>query len=315
MKNIILLLCVITCISMGCQQNTVTQQEVDTAVSGKITISVDETVLPIAQAEADIFQHQYPKAHLNLRQRSEADCIQDLFNDSCKMIFIGRALTDKEKAVFQGQTLDPPHIKVATDAIAILVNPKNRDTTLNMQQIIDILRGSTTKWQQLNSNISSDLTLVFDNANSGTVNYLMGLAGVSTLPKNAYAAKSNLEAVNYVASHENAIGVIGWSWISDSDDPTTQQYLAKTRLVSVAPTGSKDYCKPYQLNLAEGKYPLSRPVYMIQRERRSGLAAGFMTFVYNEIGQTIILKAGLLPANAAERNLEIKTKPMGKVGN
>ena len=54
---------------------------------------------------------------------------------------------------------------------------------------------------------------------------------------------------------------------------------------------------------------------MIQRERRAGLATGFTTFVYGEIGQTIMLKAGLLPANQQEREMEMKVKPIGKVTN
>jgi hypothetical protein len=45
------------------------------------------------------------------------------------------------------------------------------------------------------------------------------------------------------------------------------------------------------------------------------LATGFTRFVYDEIGQTILLKAGLLPVNQQERNMEMKEKPIGKVSN
>jgi phosphate transport system substrate-binding protein len=291
------------------------EEALDTPTTGKTTVSVDETVRPIAAAEVDIFHHQYPKANVTIRYRSENECVQDLYKDSAQAIMIGRNLTEQEKAAFKSLTFTPPHIKIATDAIAFVVNPRNRDTTMSFDEISGILKGTITKWSQIGGGASGDVTLVFDNPNSGTVTYLLSKTGATTMPKNAFAAKSNLDVVDYVAAHENAVGVIGWSWISDSDDPTTRQYLKKTRLVSVSAKSEKEYYKPYQLNLANGKYPLAREVFMIQRERRSSLAAGFTSFIHGEIGQLIMLKAGLYPANQDERSIEIKTKPLGKVGN
>ncbi len=314
MKKYLFACSVIACLSMACQsKDSKTNEVLDTPTTGKTTVSVDETVRPIAEAQAALFHHQYPRATVTLRHRSENECVQDLFNDTSQVIMIGRRLTEKEMAAFKSITFTPPHIKIATDAIAFVVNPKNRDTTLTMNEITNILRGAVTKWSQLGSGTSGDVTVVFDNANSGTVSHLLSKTGTTAMPKNAFAAKSNLEVINYVSTHENAVGVIGWSWISDSDDPTTRQYLQKTRLVSVAKGSENVFHKPYQLNLANGNYPLSREVFMIQRERRSGLAAGFTSFIHGEIGQLIMLKAGLYPANQDERSIEIKSTPIGKV--
>ena len=316
MKKEMLIFFAIACLLTSCSnQPPSSAEEIDTPVSGKINVAYDETLTPIALAEADIFQHRYEKVHLTMHERPENECIQDLYKDSVKVIMIGRQLTESEMAAFKSLNYVPQQTKICTDAIVLVVNPKNPDTTFTYEQVLSLLKGEITKWSQLNGSNLGDISLVFDNANSGTVSYLLRMSGQSAMPKNAYSVKSNLEAVNYVAQHENAIGVIGWSWISDSDDPTTREYLKKTRLVSIAPKGEKEFYKPYQLNLAQGKYPLSREVYMIQRERRAGLATGFTTFVYGEIGQTIMLKAGLLPANQQEREMEMKVKPIGKVTN
>jgi phosphate transport system substrate-binding protein len=304
MKKLLLFLIVMSFFSIGCKTSNENATEIDTPTSGEITVSVDETLQPIAEAQVDIFQHQYPNAKINLRYRAEADCINDLFKDSCKLIFLGRTLKEAEMKAFKENTFNPPHLKVATDAIALVVNAKNRDTAFTYPQILKILRGEDKQYN-----------IVFDNQFSGTVSYILNLTGQKTMPKNTYAMKSNLEAVNYVASHENTMGIIGWSWISDSDDPKTRDYLSKIRLVSISSKDDKEpgFHKPYQLNLAQGKYPLSREVYIIQRERRNGLAAGFTSFVSNDIGQTIILKSGLLPANQQQRLIEMKTKNIGKV--
>jgi phosphate transport system substrate-binding protein len=309
MKNTFFCLALIASLSIGCKFGNYNADVVDTATAGKVNVAADETVFPLAQAEVDIFMHQYTKANLPLRQLTETDCIQEMYKDSVKAIFIGRDLNEQERKAFASITLNPLATHIATDGIAFIVNPKNRDTTLTIEQVQQILRGGIKTWQQLGGGASGDLTLVFDNANSGTVSYLMNMAGVTTLPSNAFSAKSNANTVDFVSKNENAIGVIGWGWVSDSDDPKTREFLKKIRVVSVAGKDSKTFQKPYQLNLAQESYPLTRKVYLIQRERRVGLAAGLTAFTYGEIGQTIVLKAGLLPANQQNRMIQIITKP------
>lgn len=307
MRKYLFLFISITIFSLGCAStNESNSDSIDTPTTGEINIAVDETLQPIAEAQIDIFQHHYPNAKINIRYRSESDCVKELYTDSCKLIFLGRQLNDDENKAFKSLSLSPPHTKIATDAIALVAHPKGKDTAFTYVQMMDILRGNNPKYN-----------LVFDNQNSGTVSHILNLTGEKQMPKNAYAAKSNLEAVNYVATHENVIGIIGWSWISDSDDPKTKEYLSKVKLISLAPKdeGNNQFYKPYQLNLAQGKYPLSREVYVIQRERRNGLSAGLNAFIGSEIGQTIMLKAGILPANQQERQLEMKSKPIGKVNN
>ncbi len=291
---------------VGCMSTNESSREVDTPTSGEINIAVDETLQPIAEAQVDIFHHQYPNAKINIRYRSEAQCVTDLYNDSCKLIFLGRQLNEGEMGYFKKMKFNPPTNKIATDAIALVLNPRAKDTAFTYAQVLEILRGGSSKYN-----------VVFDNQSSGTVHYILNLTGATKMPANAFAASSNLDAVNYVAKNENAIGVIGWSWISDGDDPKTREYLSKTRLVALSPKEGSDkkVYKPYQLNIAQNKYPLTREVYLVQRERRNGLSAGFTAFVLSDIGQTIMLKSGLLPAQQQDRWIEIKSKPVGKVTN
>lgn len=304
MKQYILFVSIISLLGWGCASSNEKSEVIDTPTAGEINLSVDETLQPISEALVDVFHHQYPNAKINIRYRSEAECVRDLYNDSSKLIISGRQLTLEELEYFKSKNLNPPHTKIATDAVALVANPKSRDTTFNYAELTKLLKGQNSQYN-----------IVFDNQNSGTVSHILSITGDKQMPTNAYAAKSNLEAVNYVATHEKSIGVIGWSWISDSDDPKTKEYLSKIRLVSLAPKDAADgqKYKPYQLNLAQGKYPLSREVFIIQRLRSNGLSAGFNAFVISEIGQTIILKAGLLPAYQQERQIEMNVKPLGKV--
>jgi phosphate transport system substrate-binding protein len=132
-----------------------------------------------------------------------------------------------------------------------------------------------------------------------------------SLSKNSFAVKNNPSLIEYVAKNKNAIGVIGVNWISDRDDSVTNKFLGKIKVVglatdSAAAAGSAEYFQPYQGYIAKKLYPLSREVYIISSEARAGLGSGLTAFISSDKGQRIILKAGLVPATAPIRLVELK---------
>jgi phosphate transport system substrate-binding protein len=67
-----------------------------------------------------------------------------------------------------------------------------------------------------------------------------------------------------------------------------------------------NYYAPTQNNLAEGTYPLTRDLYLINCQGFSGLGMGFASFIAGDIGQRIVLKSGLLPVQMPGRNIIIR---------
>ena len=300
MKYVYFLLFIFLIIFSSCNNGAKTEN--DSPFSGSINLSVDETLRPIADAQVNVYTHTYPGAKINVRYRPENQCVEDLLNDSSQVIFLGRALSEQEKKVFLQKNFAPKSLKIATDAIALVVNKSDKDTVMTMDKISRIFRGQDT-----------EKVIVFDNAQSGTVNYIVKKFGLDNMPKNVFAAKSNLDAVKYVSENPKTLGIIGWCWISDTDDPITTKILSEVNLVNVVALDSAskgEAFKPYQINLAQNKYPLSREVFIIPREGSMGLTLGFTNFVIGVIGQTIILKSGILPARQSPRMIELDSKPM-----
>ncbi|MCE9539148.1 MAG: phosphate ABC transporter substrate-binding protein, PhoT family, partial [Bacteroidetes bacterium] len=79
-------------------------------------------------------------------------------------------------------------------------------------------------------------------------------------------------------------------------------------VLSLAKNSTSVAVKPYQAYIKTKDYPFTRSVYMINRQTRAGLGMGFVSFVAGEKGQIMILKAGLIPAIAPVRLIEINTK-------
>jgi phosphate transport system substrate-binding protein len=279
----------------------------DTPTSGIVKISSDETLQPLIDAEKDTFMGLYQYAKLNVNHTTEANCFKDLINDSAKVIIASRKLNDKENAYFKSRNLIPVTTKIALDAIAIIVNKSNVDSLLSIKQLTSILSGQVSNWNQIfPTSKLGKISVVFDNNGSSNVRYLQDkLLSGNSLASNCFASQSNPAVVKYVEENENAIGIIGVSWISDIDDKSGQGFLSKIKVIDLttadSPVYPDDYFKPYQAYIALSQYPLIREVYMISREGRAGLGTGFVSFVAGDAGQRIIRMAGLLPATMPVR--------------
>lgn len=299
---------IIFCIFLySCKSNT---EYNDTPTTGTITISVDETFKSIAQAEIDVFEGIYNYATIKPTYNSEIDAFNLLIKDSVRLIISSRKLTNQEKEFFENKKFYPKEIKIATDAIAIIVNPENKDTLISIEMLKQILTGKVTNWKQLYSHSKlDDLKFVFDNPNSGTIRYMIdSVCKGEKLSEKLSTMKNNSDVIDFVSKNNNAIGIIGVSWVSDRDDTTALSFLNKVKVLAVSkevkPTYENSF-KPYQAYIATNQYPLKRDIYIINSEPRVGLASGFTSFVTSERGQRIILKSGILPATQPVRIIKV----------
>lgn len=282
----------------------------DTPTSGEVNIVVDESFQQLFDTQIYTFESFYQNAKVHALYLPEGEAIKRLINDSCKVVVMCRDLTVNERKSFEQANIFPISTKIAEDAIAFVVNNENNDTTMTVDKMKSILLGNDSLWKQINNKSQlGKINIVFDNNGSANTSYIKDtlLLG-KPFSKNAFAVKSNPEVIEYVSTHKNAIGVLSVNWISDSDDTLTVSFLKKIKVLSIAKDSASIAVKPYQAYIKTKEYPLTRSVYMINRQTRAGLGMGFVSFVAGEKGQIMILKAGLIPAIAPIRLIEVNTK-------
>jgi len=288
------------------------EQPTDTPTSGEVKIAVDESYALLFETQVYTFESLYKRAKIHTIYKPETEALQYLINDSCKVIVINRDLKKEEKEVFEKNNIYPKSIKIAEDAIALIVNKENTDSTLTIDQLQVILMGKDSLWKNLNADSKlGKIKVVFDNPGSANARYLKdSLMNGKEFPSNIFAVKSNPEVIEYVSQHPNSLGIISVNWISDSDDTLSISFLKKVRVVglnkSTDPNDGLKYYKPYQAYIKSKEYPLTRDVYMINRQTRAGLGMGFVSFVAGEKGQRMILKSGLVPASMPTRVVQFK---------
>lgn len=279
---------------------------IDTPTTGEITIMVDEGYRPIIESSIDVFDSIYKQARINALYVAEGEAMSALLRDSVEVIVITRQLAADEMKYFEARGFKPKITPIAYDALAFILHPLNRDTVFTKEQINNLLTGKTTKWSELNPKSPlGDVRLVFDHPLSGTVRYVKDsvIAGAALSP-NATALKTNAEVIDYVSKNKSAIGIISANWISDTDDGGVQKFLKAIKLADIAAATGEEGYGPYQAYLAKNWYPYKRTVYIINAQARNGLGLGFASYLAAD-GQRIVLKDGLLPANAVTRLIEV----------
>lgn len=270
----------------GCGDNK--PKHADTLSSGAIDISVDESYQPVIDEQLKVFDSNFPEAKITAHYKAEEECLKDLFENKAHMVLITRDLTKEEKAYCeQNQVVPSAAIKLAKDAVVMVVNNACADSVLDVNSVKGILMGVYKK----------KYTVVFSNQGSSTLRYIQDslLAG-QKLGANVFAVKGNDSVIKYVQQNENAIGFVGLSAVRNSEDSTgNNEFINNVKVVGMWNDSARIAYKPYQAFIALKLYPFTRTLYYINRETYPGLGTGFANFLSGGRGQLIFAHAHLFP--------------------
>ena len=296
----------ISIVGAGCK----TKKEMvyaDSPLHGTINISVDESFKPVIDEQIKVYEGSYPGTKINVHYKPEAECLKDILNDSAtRLVIVTRGLNKKEETYFEDSvSYIPRYDKIATDAIAVIVNINSTDTIFTLNR----LQG------QLSGKLGAKQHIVFDGLSAtSTVRFAMDsiLKGKPFDTNIVKAVKNSKEVLNYIASDVNAIGLVGITWIGNPEDTTQVNMLKKIKVAYVECGICTDspYVKPNQLSILTKRYPLVRGLYYILKENYSGLGSGFVDFMQFERGQLIFKRAylGSSKIGFAIRNIKINEK-------
>jgi phosphate transport system substrate-binding protein len=270
----------------------------ETILTGNATVLVDESIFPIVEDQKAVFETQY-EGRLKLIAKSEIEIANKLADGSITLAVLTRKLTEEEINYFKVKKIFPKQTLFAKDAVAFIRNKKENDTLISLEDVYQFMRGKKG---------TSIKGLVFDNPNSSTVQLITQKSQIKVETKeNIYSLNTNKEVIDYIATHEGFVGVVGINWLFQ---PTLemQSNVDKVAVLSVKDINETAYIYPSQDNLVQGKYPLARDLYLVNCQGYSGLGMGLASFMAGERGQRIVLKSGLAPQKVPSRKIVIRNK-------
>ena len=294
-------------------------KEQDTAYQEQCRyFAADESLSPVIDEELDIFHMKSKRDSIHPLYISEQEAIEKLMNQEVLLVFTTRTLTPGEESQLKALKYNPRTIALAYDGLALIVNKANADSMITVDQFRSIMAGEATKWTDLYPNSKlGNIKMVFSNPRSATVRFcadsIMQGKAIKTDGGNVQAANTSAEVVEYVESHENAIGVVGSIWLDDQRDSTNLIYNRTVKVMRVSRAGEATKANSYtpdQYNIAYNYYPFIRTIYALCIDPRStGVPRAFSNFCWlPNPGQLIFFRAGLFPARAdySVRDVEIK---------
>lgn len=264
----------------------------DTGTSGTIHISVDETFKPIFDEEIRVFESSYPKAKIIAHYKSEAECWEDVMNDSTRIVIVTKKLNQNEINYYADSLgLYPQTGVLAYDAVALIVNRNEKDSVFEKKEVADMLKGKS----------KMPYKPVFDGIRAtSTVRFAIDsiLMGDTLDTKMITAAKTSSEVVKYIAENKGYIGFVGVSWIGNPEDTAQISMLKQVRIAWLPCDGCKDssFTKPWQEEILTRRYPYSRGIFYVLKENHVGLGKSFINFMKGDRGQLIFRRGYVVPA-------------------
>ena len=277
--------------AVACRQKKSPEQS-ELSVNDSVYISVDEAFRPVIEEQAKVYQALNPGAPLRFLFKPEAECWNDLYRKEVEMVVVSKSLSSSEAAFFYDSIgAYPQNHLLAYDAIALVVNKKAKDSVFTLQQIHDILTGKSTSGYQP----------VFDGVKAtSSVRFALDsiLKGETPDLSRFLAAKSSNELIEYVQKHPEAIGFVGVSWIGNPEDNRQQEYRRLVNIAWLSCRGCTDYAFtfPAQEEIYLRRYPFTRSVYAVVKEKEKSRAAAFVQYMKSDRGQLLFRRSYLVPS-------------------
>jgi len=282
----------------GCSNNTKKEKK-DDILAGVLPVAVDETVLPLFLEKKEVFESSYYNAKIQEQANPEVQVVNSLLNGDVAFAVLTRQLTEEEQKGFKARSVIPRIYSVAYDGIILVGNIADADTSVNVSDIAELMKGNKVK----------DYSLVFDNLNSSVFRYFRELGKIEKVANTFVEAKDGAEAVlKEVAEKRGKVGLISYNQFLSLESSFSEK--DKIRILSVVSEkdGVKKYVKPSQTSFATGEYPLKREIFVLNYQPNLGLGIGFSAFMTGDRGQRIVLKSGLLPYTMPGREIIIRDK-------
>jgi len=249
-----------------------------------ITIKGSDTMVHLVSNWAEAFMKSSPDAEVAVTGGGSGTGIAALINGTTEICAASREMKEKEKeqAVAKGHT--PKEVIVARDGIAVVVNPKNPVSELDMQQLSQIFTGTLINWNQVGG--GKEEILVFSReSSSGTYAFFQE----HVLKNKDYTPKAKLMAatsaiIESVSADKGAIGYVGLGYALAAGD--------KVKVLAVKADANSPAVMPSDATVTSSKYPIARPLYLYVNARMPADVKAFVDFCLSDAGQAIVRESG-----------------------
>ena len=247
----------------------------ETTLSGTVSTDGSTSMEKVINSLGESFMAMNKDVKFTYNPTGSGSGIQAVSEGRCDIGLSSRALKDDEKASGLVETV------VALDGIAIVVNPENPVSDLDVDTIAKIYTGEITNWKDVGGN-DAEIVLIGREAGSGTRDGFESIPDTKDACQYRQELTSTGDVINTVSQNPDAIGYASLSAVGDSVKALTVGGVEAT-----------------EATVKDGSYVVQRPFVLVTKEgtKLSPAAQTFFDYALSADAASIIAAAGAVAAN------------------
>lgn len=248
-----------------------------------ITIKGSDTVLPLAQMEAEKMMDKDSSVSISVVGGGSGVGITALLDGTTELAMASRDLKTEETLKFKEAKIEIEKVIIAYDALSVVVHPDNKVSQLTREQIEKIFTGEIKNWKEVGG---EDLKIVAYSRESSSGTYEFFKEEV--LDDKNYASDilsmpATGAIVQSVSQTKGAIGYIGLAYQNES-----------VKQISVSYDQGKTFVAPSVATAKDKSYPISRPLFYMYNKANADKVKAFVDYTISAEGQKIVEEIGYI---------------------
>ena len=244
--------------------------EAPAELSGTVATDGSTSMEKVIGALGEAFMEQNKDVTFTYNPTGSGSGITAVGEGRCDIGLSSRALKDDEKASGLKETV------LALDGIAVIVNPANPVSDLDVETIAKIYTGEITNWKEVGGN-DAEIDLIGREAGSGTRDGFESITDTKDSCKYRQELTSTGDVITTVSTNPDAIGYASLAALKDNVKALT--------VGGIAPT--EDTVK-------DGSYVIQRPFVLVTKDgaELSTAAQAFFDYATSADAADLIAAAG-----------------------
>ncbi|WP_083382074.1 PstS family phosphate ABC transporter substrate-binding protein [Flavobacterium commune] len=256
----------------------------DNAAAVSVTIKGSDTVLPLAQKEAEDLMKSDKNISVTVVGGGSGVGITALIDGTTDIAMASRDLKTEEKLKFSEAKKEIEEVVIAFDALTVIVNPANGVSKLTREQLEGIFTGAIKNWKEVGG-ADEKIVAYSRESSSGTYEFFKE----EVMAKKNYATDVlSLPAtgaiVQAVGQTKGAIGYIGLAYETK-----------EVKQLAVSYDQGKTFVEPSIATAKDKSYPISRPLFYMYDKTNAAKVKSIVDYALSDVGQKTVSDIGYIP--------------------
>ena len=251
------------------------KQEAGAALSGTVSTDGSTSMEKVIGGLGEMFMEMNSGITFTYNPTGSSPGIKAVQEGRCDIGLASRSLKAEEAASGLTETV------LAYDGIAVIVNPENPVSDLDVATIAKIYTGEITNWSQVGGN-DAEIVLIGREAGSGTRDGFESITDTEDACQYRQELTSTGDVITAVSQNPGAIGYASVASVKDTVKALT--------VAGVAPSNE---------TILDGTYVIQRPFVLVTKTdaQLSAAAQDFFDYALSADAHEIITAAGVVPTN------------------